>query len=104
MLAIIIPMGVGNRLRQLRHKLGLTQSQMAQKLGVTLNTYQRYELGDRNLTVEKLQLLRRLFGVNLNWLLTGEGGIFETYNNKEKVRQHLRALKSIVEELERECG
>jgi len=77
---------------------------MAQKLGVILNTYQRYELGDRNLTVEKLQLLRKLFGVNLNWLLTGEGGMFETYKDKEKVRQHLRTLKSILEELERECG
>jgi transcriptional regulator with XRE-family HTH domain len=97
-------MEVGDRLRLLRQKLGLTQSQMAQKLGVTLNTYQRYELGNRNLTVEKLQQLRKLFGVNLNWLLTGEGGMFESYNDKEKVKQHLRALKSIVEELERECG
>jgi transcriptional regulator with XRE-family HTH domain len=97
-------MEVGDRLRLLRQKLGLTQSKMAQKLGVTLNTYQRYELGDRNLTVEKLQLLRKLFGVNLNWLLTGEGGMFEAYNDKEKVRQSLRTLKSIVEELERECG
>jgi transcriptional regulator with XRE-family HTH domain len=77
---------------------------MAQKLGVTLNTYQRYELGDRNLTVEKLQQLRKLFGVNLNWLLTGEGGMFESYNEKDKLKQHLRTLKRIVEELERECG
>jgi transcriptional regulator with XRE-family HTH domain len=97
-------MEVGDRLRQLRQKLGLTQSQMAQKLGVTLNTYQRYELGNRSLTVEKLQQLRKHFGVNLNWLLTGEGGMFESYNDGGKVKQLLKTLKGIIEELERECG
>ena len=34
-------------LRQARERLGLTQAQLAQQLGVTLNAVQKWEMGER---------------------------------------------------------
>jgi len=75
---------VGERLKLIRQNLKLTQKEMADLLGVTLNAYQRYEMGARSLSLEKLKILMEKLNVNLNWLLTGKGEPFirpEEYNN-----------------------
>ncbi len=67
--------GVAERLKWLRMHLNKTQGEMARLLGVSMRTYQRFELGVRTpRTDELISLLER--GVNINWLLTGEGPMF----------------------------
>ncbi len=59
---------VGERVRQVREKLELTQSEFAKLLGVTRISVARYEAG----RVPRLSLLRhmaRLGGVNVGWIL-----------------------------------
>ncbi|XBQ15826.1 MAG: helix-turn-helix transcriptional regulator [Oceanicaulis sp.] len=45
---------VPHRLREIRHARGLTIEQLAELVGLTYQTVQRYETGDRSLRVEDL--------------------------------------------------
>lgn len=54
--------GVGARLRSLRHAAGLTQEQMALRIGCNLRNYQRFEKGE-NLTLRTLAWLASVMGV-----------------------------------------
>lgn len=61
---------LGTRLKSSRDNLGLTQAQLAQKLGVGLSSYQCYERGERDIPASVLISLVGL-GVDAAWLLTG---------------------------------
>lgn len=61
---------IGTRLRSSRDNLGLTQAQMAEKLGIGLSSYQCYERGERDIPSSVLVTLVGV-GVDATWLLTG---------------------------------
>ena len=58
------------RFRQLRKDLKLKQAEMAERLGISLKTLQRYEEGTTSPTVDILERVAAL-GVDLQWLVTG---------------------------------
>ncbi|HEY1708343.1 MAG TPA: helix-turn-helix transcriptional regulator [Rhizomicrobium sp.] len=57
---------VGLRLRQLRTGRGLTQEQLAQKFGISMQQVQKYERGTNRISSSLLFQLARLFGVPIN--------------------------------------
>lgn len=65
---------VANRLAALREKLGLTQVDFAEALGIEKNTYNAYERGKRPLSVETAKKIRRRYGISTDWLLYGDIG------------------------------
>lgn len=67
----------GFRLRKLREKLGKNQQTFADELGISGSTLSRYEKNMRAPTTYFFQLLRMKTGVDLTWLFTGEGAMFE---------------------------
>ena len=58
------------RFRQLRKDLKLKQAAMAERLGISLQTLQRYEKGTTSPTADVLERVAAL-GVDLQWLVTG---------------------------------
>ena len=60
-----------DRLRHARNSIGLTQPELAKKLGVSYRTYTRYELGNGFPDSEILQKIGILTGCNMNWLIMG---------------------------------
>lgn len=68
-------MGIGDRLREVRTNLGLTQPEVAARMGVSNRAYQTYEAGERQPKAADLAGLHGE-GIDLNWLLTGEGGMY----------------------------
>lgn len=52
-------------LRSLREESGVTQSELAKKLGVTQSTYSKLERGERRLDVIQLRTIGKLIGVSL---------------------------------------
>jgi len=60
---------LGNRLRYLRKTLNLTQSELANKLGITRGTYAHYEIGKREPDYETLQKIADFFEVSTDYLL-----------------------------------
>ncbi|MCG8357864.1 MAG: helix-turn-helix domain-containing protein [Kiloniellales bacterium] len=88
-------MGRGETLSLLRRKLGLTQLEMARRMNVSLRAYQNYERGQRAPTADHLEPLA-LTGINVNWLLTGEGPMYQE-------RSGARAMVGIDEKLLSDC-
>lgn len=55
---------IGSMLRDARLKCGFTLEHAGEKAGVTAKTIQRYEMGQRKISIEKLMELTSLFGVD----------------------------------------
>lgn len=65
---------MNERIKQLRSRLGMTQQEFADKLGIKRGTLANYEIG-RNKPIDAvISLICREFEVNEVWLRTGEGG------------------------------
>lgn len=73
-----------NRLAIIRNSLNIAQIKFGDKLGIAPTTYVKYERGERKPSYEVLEILYKNYNVNLNWLITGEG---EMFNVKQSVAQ-----------------
>ena len=51
-----------------RNKAGLSQMELADRLGVSRQAVSRWESGDTTPTMDKLKTLAKLYGVSLDWL------------------------------------
>jgi len=78
---------IGKRFRLIREKIGITQSDLGEKLGIQFQHVSKYERGETVPTWENLIKLNELYEVNINWLLTGKGKMFLspiTYSTQER--------------------
>jgi len=101
---------IGKRLRLIRDKKGITQTELGEKLGIQFQHVSKYERGETVPTWENLIKLAELFDININWLLTGKGKMFLSPINYshtgEKTLQIVRDIESdsqieeIVKELQ----
>lgn len=60
------------RIRALRQSMGKSQSAMASDIGMPLPTWRKYETGEREPGAAALGAMAG-FGIDLHWLLTGDG-------------------------------
>lgn len=82
-----------SRLKSARKRRGLTQTQLAEQVGVTQSVIGQYERGEKRPGVDILQKLATVLEVNLPWLL-GEH-IEETvdeYNQAQEKRSRRAAI------------
>lgn len=85
---------MNRRIKELRIKLGITQQEMATKLGLKRNTIATYEMGKANPSDRTITDICRKFQVNEIWLRTGEGEIFALVSPDEEYFQKLSQLGS----------
>ena len=64
---------IGSMLREARIKSGLTLEQAGEKIGVIAKTIQRYETGERKISINKLMELTSLFGINYTSFMSESG-------------------------------
>lgn len=82
---VIATESIGNRIKNLRKALGLTQKDFGSRIGVKPNTIATYEI-DRNAPIDAvLSLICREFGVNEVWLRTGVGEMFRPISREEEI-------------------
>lgn len=81
---------IGKFLAQLRKEKGLTQEQLAEKLGVNNKTISRWETGNYMPPVEMLLELSKFYEVSINELLCGER--LSESNYKEKAEANLEQV------------
>ncbi len=60
---------LSENLKALRKEFGLTQSQVAEKLGITYQSYHAYEAGITVPTLKHFLMLAELYGVTLDELV-----------------------------------
>ena len=78
---------MGERIKQLRKALGLTQKEFGERIGVKPNTIGTYEIG-RNEPIDAVaSLICREFGVNENWFYTGVGEMFIQLSRSQEVTE-----------------
>lgn len=87
---------MNGRLKELRLKIGLSQSDFAGKLLMSQNQLSLIELGKRNLTNRTINDICREFNVNENWIRTGEGNIFNTEDSEIN-----NEIANLVEKIQR---
>lgn len=76
-------------LKKLRRELRLSAQKLADSIGISLITMQNYELGKREPKYSFLYQLLTLYNVNINWLMTGEGDMFNATQSEppEDIKQ-----------------
>lgn len=65
-----------DRLKILTNILGLNLKEFSAKTGIPYQSLLKYLSGERRPTEDNLQKMAIHLGINLNWLLTGEGEMF----------------------------
>lgn len=64
------------RLRELQKVLQLSIKEFAEKSGLPYTTLQSYLLNKRSPSAENINKIAKVFNVNVNWLMTGNGDMF----------------------------
>lgn len=67
----------GERVKEVRKALGLTLDKFGEKVGVKKQTVSRIENGVNNVTDQMVLLICREFNVNYDFLMNGEGEMFD---------------------------
>ncbi|WP_055153374.1 helix-turn-helix domain-containing protein [Faecalicatena contorta] len=83
---------MNERVKRLRKSLDLTQQKFADALGVKRNTVAQWECGINALTDQVITSICREFGVNEDWLRTGEGEMFEQLTDQQKLMKYTAML------------
>lgn len=78
---------MGERIKQLRKSLGLTQKEFGERIGVKPNTIGTYEIGRNEPIDAVVSLICREFGVNENWIRTGDGEMFVQLSRSQEVAE-----------------
>ena len=74
---------MNKRIKQIRRELGLTQAEFAERIGLKQNSIALIESGKRNISDQAVLSICREYGVNEEWLRTGDGDKFIPDSNDE---------------------
>lgn len=89
----------GNILRDLRLKSGLSQRELADKLGITKSMISYYELQERAPSPEILIKLAKFFHVTADYLLGIDGKTAKTLDVSDLDEEDIRLLEHTAEVL-----
>lgn len=90
---------IGDRLKQIRVKAGLTKKDIAEILGIQLPAYIGIEENKVDLTLNHLKTLKKEFDISIDWLITG----VESYDI-ENFGQFKGAIKLMLHDMENDAG
>lgn len=93
----------GDRVAGARDAAGMTQAQLARRLGVKKSTVRGWEEDLSEPRANKLSMMAGLLNVSIMWLLTGEGdgmtGPDEVPSERDSLAQVLSELRAIRTEM-----
>ncbi|MGE0003835.1 MAG: helix-turn-helix domain-containing protein, partial [Candidatus Izemoplasmatales bacterium] len=89
-------MTLGEKLMEWRKNKGLSQEQLAEKLGLTRQSVSLWETDQTNPSLDNLVQLANLYHVSLDQLVRGEGHFIEPTESNEFVVEYFETRKSIM--------
>lgn len=75
---------MNERLKELRLFLNISQTELAERIGVGRSAISRLENGSNSFTNQMVSSICREFGVSENWLRYGKGEMFAEISKAEK--------------------
>ncbi len=92
-------MSVNEKIRLIREAKGLTQEQVAEKLGVSSSVYGDIERGENDPKLSKLQKIAEAFEIELSELvdLTDKGNLNVTFNTCTQKRFYIGSSNTELE-------
>lgn len=96
-----IPVAFGDRLRQMRREMGLTQDEFAQKLGTSKQVLSRYETNQRIPKVTQARKYADKLGVSLDYMLgtTDAEAAYEELLAQPKKKPFYKIFLDVAEEM-----
>ena len=88
---------IGKNIRQLRHKNGWSQSQVAQQLEISIPAFSKIETGLTDINITRLHQIAKLFAVPITSILLKDGENPQSANIEE-----LANLKTKLQKTEEE--
>lgn len=85
-------MTIGERVKELRKQVNLTQQAFADRLNLKRNTVGSYEVNVVEPSDRTISDICREFNVNETWLRTGEGEMFNQITRSEKITSFLTEI------------
>ena len=85
------------RIKKARKNAGLTQNEVARKMGISQPQYASWERGQRNPKHETLEKLAEIFGITVDALKGRDDGLediidtLRSYNPTEEEKAHIRS-------------
>jgi len=88
------------KLRELREKNGLTQADVADRVGIGISAYKSYELGDRRIPVDILTRISTLYNISMDEMLgnsvqTKENILYGDFSKEqfEKIQKYAELVR-----------
>lgn len=95
---LIMSKEIGERIKQIRIRTKCSQAKFAEKLSIqSSNAISLYEKGEREPKLEDLIEIAKIGNVTLDWLIKGEGSIYDTERNEE-LEEVLRKIIEVIDE------
>lgn len=82
----------GDRVAGARDAMGLSQAELARRLGVKLKTLRAWEEDMNEPRANKLQMLAGVLNVSIMWLINGEGDGLDAPVDNQPLQAEARAL------------
>ncbi len=83
---------MNERIKILRKELGLSGEKFGERLGIKKAAISKIENRENNVTEQMFKLICREFNVNEDWLRTGEGEMFKTYDYDDEVAECIESM------------
>lgn len=89
----------GKRIKEARHKLGISQVELSERLNISTKYYSRIETGYQAPSLELMLLISKTLDVSLDRLIFGTNSCIITHQTliKEKIQYILAQLIDIVD-------
>jgi transcriptional regulator with XRE-family HTH domain len=94
----------GDRVAGAREALGLSQADLARRLGVKLRTVRGWEDDLSEPRANKLQMLAGLLNVSIMWLLNGEGDGLDAPGEEAMLPSDVRAMLTEIRQVKAEMS
>ena len=88
----------GARIAALRRQMGMSQAQLAARLGVSPSAVGMYEQGRREPSADVLVQMGRLFGVSVDYILTGSPSPHEQDQLQKLLQDRINSADRILQE------
>lgn len=82
-----IDVNIGKRIRNKRHILGLSQNDLAEKLGITFQQIQKYEKGQNKVMASRLFELSKILNVDISYFFVDSE---EDFTSEKKSQPSLK--------------